>query len=53
LLGCGRPGCRCASHRGHKVYLSVSVGRATAGPNEVRNFDKLREVLKGVCAINT
>lgn len=64
---CGRPGCHCANDRGHgpKVYLSVSVSGErpqmdyvpSASHDEVRerigNFNKVREVLSEVCAINT
>lgn len=64
---CGRPGCHCADGRGHgpKIYLSVSVSgeRPQMGyvPNartdEVRalvdNFNKAREILNEICAINT
>ena len=64
---CGRPGCHCADGRGHgpKIYLSVSVSgerpRMDYVPNargdEVReligNFNRVREVLTEICAINT
>jgi hypothetical protein len=64
---CGRPGCHCADGRGHgpKIYLSVSVsgGRPqmdyvpNASRDDVReligNFNKVREVLNEICAINT
>jgi len=64
---CGRPGCHCADGRGHgpKIYLSVSVsgGRPqmdyvpNARGDEVRdfvdNFNKAREILNEICAINT
>ena len=64
---CGRPGCHCTNDRGHgpKVYLSVSVSGErpqmdyvpNASHDEVReligNFNKVREVLNEVCAINT
>ena len=64
---CGRPGCHCADGRGHgpKIYLSVSVSGErpqmdyvpNASGDEVRelidNFNRLREVLNEICAINT
>jgi hypothetical protein len=64
---CGRPGCHCADGRGHgpKLYLSVSVSgerpRMDYVPNalatEVRamvdNFNRAREILGEICAINT
>jgi hypothetical protein len=64
---CGRPGCHCTEGRGHgpKVYLSVSVSgerpQMDYVPNarcvEVRelldNFNKAREILNEICAINT
>ena len=64
---CGRPGCHCAKGRGHgpKVYLSVSVSGErpqmdyvpNARGEEVRelveNFNKAREILNEICAINT
>jgi hypothetical protein len=64
---CGRPGCHCAEGRGHgpKLYLSVSVSSERPQmdyvPNarcaEVRelldNFNKAREILNEICAINT
>ena len=64
---CGRPGCYCTNDRGHgpKVYLSVGVSGErpqidyvpNASHDEVReligNFNKVREVLNEVCAINT
>ena len=64
---CGNPGCHCADGRGHgpKVYLSVSVsGRRpqmdyvpNARSEEARalidNFNKARDILNEVCAINT
>ncbi len=64
---CGRPGCHCASNRGHgpKYYLSVSVTgqrpQMDYVPNAsyatvceyLANFHKVREVLNEICAINT
>ena len=64
---CGRPGCHCANGRGHgpKIYLSVSVSGErpqmdyvpNARADEVRelvdNFNRAREILNEVCAINT
>ena len=64
---CGRPGCHCANDRGHgpKVYLSVSVSgqrpQMDYVPNAkcaevselLGNFNKAREVLNEICAINT
>jgi len=64
---CGRPGCHCASGCGHgpKLYLSVSVpgGRPQMDyvPNArgaevselIGNFNKVREILNEVSAINT
>ena len=66
---CGRPGCHCANDRGHghgpKVYLSVSVSGERpqmdyvpiASHDEVRelvgNFNRAREILNEICAINT
>ena len=64
---CGRAGCHCANDRGHgpKVYLSVSVSGErpqmdyvpNARGDEVRemvaNFNKAREILNEICAINT
>jgi hypothetical protein len=64
---CGRPGCHCADGRGHgpKLYLSVSVSGErpqmdyvpTARAEEVRamvdNFNRAREILNEICAINT
>ena len=64
---CGRPGCHCANGPGHgpKIYLSVSVSgerpQMDYVPNakgcEVRalvdNFNKAREILNEICAINT
>lgn len=64
---CGRPGCHCADGRGHgpKLYLSVSVSGKrpqmdyvpNARGEEVRamvdNFNKAREILNEICAINT
>src|ERR1700682_363102 len=64
---CGRPGCHCAEGCGHgpKLYLSVSVSgerpQMDYVPNarcaEVRelldNFNKAREILNEICAINT
>jgi hypothetical protein len=64
---CGRSGCHCAEGRGHgpKLYLSVSVSgerpQMDYVPNalatEVRamidNFNRAREILNEICAINT
>ena len=64
---CGRPGCHCAEGRGHgpKIYLSVSVSGErpqmdyvpNARGDEVRgmvdNFNRAREILNEICAINT
>ena len=64
---CGRPGCHCANDRGHgpKVYLSVSVSgerpqmdyvpnsRSAEVAGLVGNFNKAREILNEICAINT
>jgi hypothetical protein len=64
---CGRSGCHCADGRGHgpKLYLSVSVSGErpqmdyvpNARGDEVRemvdNFNKAREILNEICAINT
>jgi hypothetical protein len=64
---CGRPGCHCADGRGHgpKIYLSVSVSGErpqmgyvpNSNRNQVReligNFNKARELLNEICAINT
>lgn len=64
---CGRSGCHCADGRGHgpKIYLSVSVSGErpqmdyvpNARGDEVReligNFNRVREVLSEICAINT
>jgi hypothetical protein len=64
---CGNPGCHCADGRGHgpKVYLSVSVSGQrpqmdyvpNAKTDDVRalvdNFNKARDILNEVCAINT
>ena len=64
---CGRPGCHCVNDRGHgpKVYLSVSVSgqrpQMDYVPNAksaevselLGNFNKAREVLNEICAINT
>ena len=64
---CGNPGCHCADGRGHgpKVYLSVSVSGQrpqmdyvpNAKTDDVRalvdNFNKTRDILNEVCAINT
>lgn len=64
---CGRPGCHCADGRGHgpKIYLSVSVSgerpQMDYVPNSNRdqvreligNFNKARELLNEICAINT
>ena len=64
---CGRLGCHCADGRGHgpKLYLSVSVSGErpqmdyvpNARGEEVRamvdNFNRVREILNEICAINT
>ena len=64
---CGRPGCHCTEGRGHgpKLYLSVSVSGErpqmdyvpNARGDEVRgmvdNFNRAREILNEICAINT
>jgi hypothetical protein len=64
---CGRPSCHCAEGRGHgpKLYLSVSVSGErpqmdyvpNARGEEVRamvdNFNRAREILNEICAINT
>jgi hypothetical protein len=63
---CGKPGCKCATGRGHgpKYYLSVSQPGARpqmdyvpqAALDEVRrhvaNYHRLREMLEEICAIN-
>ena len=63
----GRPGCHCAEGRGHgpKLYLSVSVSgerpqmdyvptaRAEEVSAMVDNFNRAREILNEICAINT
>ncbi len=65
-LRCGKPGCHCASGRGHgpKYYLSVSYpqGRPQlqylSQPQHVqvqaliKNFQHLRELLEQICEIN-
>lgn len=64
---CGKPGCKCATGRGHgpKYYLSVShpgerpqmdyVPQALL--EEVRryvsNYQRTREILEEICAINS
>ena len=64
---CGRSGCHCANGRGHgpKIYLSVSVSggrpqmdyvpnaRGEEAREMVDNFNKAREILNEICAINT
>lgn len=64
---CGQPGCHCANGQGHgpKLYLSVSVSgerpqmdyvpnaRAADVRTMVENFNKAREILNEICAINT
>jgi hypothetical protein len=64
---CGRSGCHCADGRGHgpKLYLSVSVSgerpQMDYVPNDrgeevramVDNFNRARETLNEICAINT
>jgi hypothetical protein len=64
---CGRPGCHCASERGHgpKLYLSVSVpgerprmdyvpnARGAEASELIGNYNKVREILNEVSAINT
>jgi hypothetical protein len=64
---CGRPNCHCVDGPGHgpKRYLAISQrgGRLRRDyiPNAVHlqvaqyvdNFRKLREMLDGICAINT
>jgi hypothetical protein len=63
---CGKPGCKCATGRGHgpKYYLSVSHPGARpqmdyvpqAALEQVRtslaNYQRLRAVLEEICAIN-
>ncbi len=63
---CGRPGCHCASERGHgpKLYLSISVSgerpkmdyvpnaRGAEVSELICNFNKVREILNEVSAIN-
>jgi hypothetical protein len=63
---CGRPGCHCANERGHgpKLYLSISVSgerpKMDYVPNArgaevgelIRNFNKVREILNEISAIN-
>ena len=64
---CGRPGCHCANDRGHgpKRYLSISItgqrpqmdyvpnGNHTQVSAYLANFQRVREILNEVCAINT
>jgi len=64
---CGKPGCQCASGRGHgpKYYLSVSHPGARpqmdyvpqAVLEQVRtylaNYQRLRALLEEICAINS
>lgn len=63
---CGKPGCKCATGRGHgpKYYLSVSQSGSRPQmdyvPCEhlqqvlryVANYQHARALLKGICAIN-
>ena len=65
-LPCGKPGCRCASGRGHgpKYYLSVSYpqGRPQLQylsqqqhaqvPALLKNFQHVRHLLEQICDIN-
>ena len=65
-LPCGKPGCHCASGRGHgpKYYLSVSYpnGRPqlqylsqlqhTQVQALIRNFQHVRDLLEQICDIN-
>jgi hypothetical protein len=65
-LPCGKPGCRCASGRGHgpKYYLSVSYpqGRPQLQylsqqqhaqvPALLKNFQQVRHLLEQICDIN-
>lgn len=64
---CGKPGCKCASGRGHgpKYYLSVSHPGARpqmdyvpqGALEQVRtylgNYQRLRALLEEICAINS
>jgi len=63
---CGKPGCKCATGRGHgpKYYLSVSFpGRApemdyvpqvshAETSERLANYHRIREILEQVCEIN-
>ncbi|MDH4260857.1 MAG: hypothetical protein OEW16_11235 [Gammaproteobacteria bacterium] len=63
---CGKPGCKCATGRGHgpKYYLSVSFpGRApemdyvpqvshAETRERLANYHRIREILEQVCEIN-
>lgn len=63
---CGKPGCKCATGRGHgpKYYLSISQPKRSPAmdyvPQEcheqvaqyLANYRLLREVLEQVCQIN-
>jgi hypothetical protein len=65
-LPCGKPGCHCASGRGHgpKYYLSVSYpnGRPqlqylsqlqhTQVQALIKNFQHVRDLLEQICDIN-
>jgi hypothetical protein len=63
---CGKPGCKCATGRGHgpKYYLSVSFpGRApemdyvpqvshAETSERIANYHRIREILEQICEIN-
>ena len=65
-LPCGKPGCHCASGRGHgpKYYLSVSYPNARPQLQYlsqqqhsqvqalIKNFQHLRDLLEQICDIN-
>jgi len=65
-LPCGKPGCHCASGRGHgpKYYLSVSYPKGhpqlqyLAQPQRpqvqalLKNFQHVRDLLEQICDIN-
>ena len=63
---CGKPGCKCATGRGHgpKYYLSLSRSGAhpqmdyvpqaylTQVRESLANYQRTREILEEICAIN-
>lgn len=65
-LPCGKPGCRCATGRGHgpKYYLSVSYpngrprlqylaqNQRAQAQGLLQNFQHVRELLEQICDIN-